>query len=330
MEHVRLGNTGLRVSRVCLGTMTFGLQCDEDESRAILDRAADGGVTFLDTADVYPVGGSLDTVGRTEEILGRWLRGRRDEFVLASKCFGRMGPAPWQQGNSRKHILDAVEGSLRRLDTDYLDLYQLHNHDPRTPLEETLEAMDTLVRSGKVRYIGVSNWLAWHLALALGRSEARGLAQFVSIQPRYNLLFREFERELFPLCTAEDIGVIPYNPIAGGMLSGKHAAATGPTEGTRFTLGNAAERYQDRYWNDRAFATVEELRGVADEAGMSLARLAVAWVMANPVVTAPIIGASRPEQLDDTLAAVDVELDEDLLERLDELTVAYRFGDAER
>ncbi len=330
MEHVLLGRTGLRVSRVCLGTMTFGLQCDEDESRAILDRAADGGVTFLDTADVYPVGGSLDTVGRTEEILGRWLRGRRDDYVVATKCFGRMGAAPWKQGNSRKHILDAVDESLRRLDTEYIDLYQLHGPDPRTPLEETLEAMDTLVRSGKVRYIGVSNWLAWQLALAVGRAEARSLAGFVSIQPRYNLLFREFERELFPLCEAEGIGVIPYNPIAGGMLSGKHVADSGPTEGTRFTLGGAAQRYQDRYWNDRAFATVDELRGVAAEAGIPLPTLAVAWVLANPVVTSPIIGASRPDQLDATLAAVDTELDADLLATLDELTVAYRFGDAAR
>lgn len=330
MEHVRLGSTGLRVSRVCLGTMTFGLQCEEDESRAILDRAADGGVTFLDTADVYPLGGSLATVGRTEEIVGRWLRGRRDDYIVATKCFGRTGEAPWQQGNSRKHILDAVEASLRRLDTEYIDLYQLHGPDKRTPLEETLEAMDTLVRSGKVRYIGVSNWLAWQLALALGRAEARSLAAFCSIQPRYNLLFREFERELFPLCEAEGIGVIPYNPIAGGMLSGKHVPDSGPTEGTRFALGNAAERYQNRYWNDRAFETVEALRGVAEEAGMPLPTLAVAWVLSNPVVTSPIIGASRPDQLDDTLAAVDVELDADLLATLDELTVAYRFGDAAR
>lgn len=330
MEHVRLGSTGLRVSRVCLGTMTFGLQCEEDESRAILDRAADSGVTFLDTADVYPLGGSLATGGRTEEIVGRWLRGRRDDYIVATKCFGRTGEAPWQQGNSRKHILDAVEASLRRLDTDYIDLYQLHGPDKRTPLEETLEAMDTLVRSGKVRYIGVSNWLAWQLALALGRSEARSLATFCSIQPRYNLLFREFERELFPLCEAEGIGVIPYNPIAGGMLSGKHVPDSGPTEGTRFTLANAAERYQNRYWNDRAFETVEALRGVAEEAGMPLPTLAVAWVLSNPVVTSPIIGASRPDQLDDTLAAVDIELDAGLLATLDELTVAYRFGDAAR
>jgi 1-deoxyxylulose-5-phosphate synthase len=202
VEHVQLGSTGLRVSRVCLGTMTFGLQCDEDESRAILDRAADGGVTFLDTADVYPVGGSLDTVGRTEEILGSLAAGTPRRLRRGDEVLRAHGPQAWKQGNSRKHILDAVEESLRRLDTDYIDLYQLHGPDPRTPLDETLEAMDSLVRSGKVRYIGVSNWLAWQLALAVGRAEARSLAGFVSIQPRYNLLFREFERELFPLCEA--------------------------------------------------------------------------------------------------------------------------------
>ena len=199
MEHTRQGNSGLKVSRLCLGTMTFGLQCDEPTSRAILDRAAAGGITFLDTADVYPLGGDLGTVGRTEEILGRWLEGRREQFVLATKCNMPVGPNPWDQGNSRRHILDAVEASLRRLRTDWIDLYQLHAYDRDTPVDETLDALDHLVSSGKVRYVGCSNWLAYQLARALGRSEARGWARFVSVQPRYNLLFREFERELFPL-----------------------------------------------------------------------------------------------------------------------------------
>lgn len=329
MEHVRLGTTGLQVSRICLGTMTFGGQCDEATSHAILDRAAEAGVTFLDAADAYPVGHPTK-LGRTEEILGGWLRGQRDDFILASKCSNPMGPAAWQRGNSRKHILDAVDASLRRLDTDYIDLYQLHGPDPGTPLDETLDAMDAVVRAGKVRYIGVSNWLAWQLALALGRAEARSLTRFVAIQPRYNLLFREFERELFPLCESEGLGVIPYNPIAGGMLSGKHVAGTAPTEGTRFTMGTAAERYQNRYWHDRAFTTVEALRHVAHDAGLALPTLAVAWVLANPVITAPILGASHPAQLDETLAAVDVTLEPDLLQTLDDLTVAFRYGDAER
>ncbi|HEX3813608.1 MAG TPA: aldo/keto reductase [Mycobacteriales bacterium] len=329
MEHVRLGRTGLQVSSLCLGTMTFGLQCDEPTSVTIMDAAFDGGITFFDAADVYPLGGGLETVGRTEEIIGRWLRGRRDDIVLATKCRGAMGPNPWQQGNSRKHILDAVEGSLRRLQTDYIDLYQLHGTDPETPIDETLGALDDLVRAGKVRYVGCSNFLAYQVARAVGRSEALGVARFDSVQPRYNLLFRQIERELLPLCGEENIGVIPYNPIAGGMLSGKHRAGT-PTEGTRFTLGSAAGTYQGRYWNDAAFDTVEQLRPLAAEAGMSLVQLAVAWVLANPAVTAPIVGASRPEQLADSIRAAESSLPADLLERLDELTRSYRYGDAAR
>lgn len=329
MKHVNFGSTGLKVSQFCLGTMTFGLQCDVPTSHAILNHAVEKGITFLDLADVYPVGGTLETVGRTEEIVGEWMRGRRDEFVIATKCNGPMGAQPWNRGNSRKHILDAVDASLTRLNTDYIDLYQLHGTDEDTPLDETLEALNHLLVSGKVRYVGVSNWLAWHLALALGRADALKVTRLASIQPRYNLLFREFERELFPLCESEGIAVIPYNPIAGGMLSGKHVSGA-PPEGTRFTLGNAAWRYQERYWHDRVFDTVEQIRGVADEAGIPMATLAVAWVMANPVVTAPILGASRPEQLDATIAAADVTLDNDVLTRLDELTVAYRFGDADR
>jgi 1-deoxyxylulose-5-phosphate synthase len=330
MQHVPLGNTGLRVSRICLGTMTFGLQVDEEKSCAILDHAADQGVTFLDTADVYPLGGDLETAGKTEKILGRWLKGKRSDFVVATKCFAPMGRNAWDMGNSRRHILDAIDASLRRLKTDFVDLYQLHFDDPGVPLDETLEALDTVVRAGKVRYIGCSNFLAYRLARALGRSEARGLARFVSVQPRYNLLFREFERELFPLCLDEGVGVIPYNPIAGGMLSGKHDRTQAPDEGTRFTLGNAAQTYQDRYWHDNVFDTVDELIKIADDAGMPLPTLAVAWTLANPAITAPIVGASRPEQLDATLAAVDVQLDPDLLARLNDVTAQYRRGDAPR
>jgi len=331
MRHTKLGRTGLTVSRLCLGTMTFGLQCDEATSFAILDDAFDAGITFLDTADVYPLGGGLDTVGRTEEIIGAWMRNgrRRDDVVLATKCFGPMGPNPWDAGNSRKHVMAAIDESLRRLGTDYVDLYQLHFFDGGTPIDETLGALGDLVRVGKVRYVGCSNFLAYQLARAIGRSEARDLVRFESVQPRYNLLFREFERELFPLCADERIGVIPYNPIAGGMLSGKHAPGA-PTDGTRFTLGNASRTYQDRYWHDREFATVDALKALADAAGMSLVTLAVAWVLANPVITSPIIGASRPEQLVDSLAALDVELDADLLAQCNDLTAEYRRGDAAR
>jgi aryl-alcohol dehydrogenase (NADP+) len=330
MNHVHLGRTGLLVSELCLGTMTFGLQCDEPTSVAILDRAAEGGITFIDTADVYPLGGGLPTVGRTEEILGAWLRGKRDRFIVATKCFGRTGPAPWEQGNSRKHILEAVEASLRRLGTDYIDLYQLHGPDPGTPIDETVAALDDLVRSGKVRYVGCSNFLAYQVARALGRSEARSVVRFDSVQPRYNLLFRQIERELVPLCEEEGLGIIPYNPIAGGLLSGKHNPSAPPPEGSRFTLGTAAGIYQGRYWHDQEFATVEELRKVAEREGVSLVTLSVAWVLANAAVTAPIIGASRPGQLDDSLAAVDFAMTSALKAELDELTRPYRYGDAAR
>ena len=332
MEHVRFGRTGLQVSRLCLGTMTFGLQCDELTSVAILDRAAEAGITFLDTADVYPLGGGLGHAGATEQIIGRWLQaapGRREDVVLASKCFGAMGERPWQKGNSRKHIVEAVEASLRRLQTDYLDLYQLHGPDPDTPIDETLSALDDLVRAGKVRYVGASNFLAYQIARALGRSEARGLVRFESVQPRYNLLFRQIERELLPLCAEDQLAVIPYNPIAGGMLSGKHQPGT-PTEGSRFTLGTAGSMYQQRYWHDEVFDDVEAIKAIAADAGLSMVTLAVAWVLANPVVTSPIIGASRPDQLADSVAAAEVALDPAIKTQLDDLTAKYRLGDAAR
>ena len=330
MQHVRFGNTGLQVSRLCLGTMTFGLQCDEATSRVILDRAAAGGITFLDAADVYPVGGGFQTAGRTEEIVGRWLEGRRHEFIVATKCGGAMSERPWDRGTSRKHVLDAIDASLRRLRTDYVDLYQLHHPDPETPIEESLRALDDVVRAGKVRYVGCSNFPAYQLARALGRSELLGVGRFDTVQPRYNLLFRQIERDLLPLCREEALAVIPYNPLAGGLLSGKHRRETGPTPGTRFTLGNAASRYQDRYWHEREFATVEALRPLAAEAGLSPAQLALAWTLAEPAITAPIVGASRPEQLDDAIAAVEKPLDAALKARLDELTVEYRWGDDPR
>jgi aryl-alcohol dehydrogenase (NADP+) len=310
--------------------MTFGLQVDEDGSRAILDHADTKGITFLDAADAYPLGGDLTTVGRTEEILGRWLAGRREQFVVATKCFAPMGPKPWDAGNSRRHIMDAVDASLRRLQTDFIDLYQLHFDDRNVPIEESLRALDDLVRAGKVRYVGCSNYLAYRLAQALGKSDALGLARFDSVQPRYNLIFREFERELFPLCLDEGVGVIPYNPIAGGLLSGKHDRSKPPEEGTRFTLGTAGSMYQDRYWHDNVFDTVDALAKVADSAGIPLPTLAVAWTLANPAITSPIVGASRPEQLDATCAAVDTELEPDLLATLNELTAPYRRGDAPR
>jgi aryl-alcohol dehydrogenase (NADP+) len=330
MDHVRLGRTGLKVSRLCLGTMTFGLQCDEATSVAILDRAAEGGVDFIDTSDVYPLGGDLTTQGRTEDILGRWLTGRRDRFVVATKCFGRTGPAPFDSGNSRKHIFEAIEASLRRLQTDYIDLYQLHGFDPDTPIDETLGALNDLVSQGKVRYIGCSNFLTYQLVRAIGRSETNGLARFDSVQPRYNLLFRQIEREMLPFCAEEGVGVISYNPIAGGLLSGKHDRQAPPPTGSRFTLGHAGATYQNRYWHDREFDTVDRLTSLAKEADVSLVTLAVAWVLSNKAITAPIIGASRPDQLDSSLEAAQYVLDDELKARFDEVTHDYRMGDAPR
>jgi aryl-alcohol dehydrogenase (NADP+) len=318
MEHARLGRSGLQVSRLCLGTMTFGLQSDESTAFAILDRAAEGGIDFLDTSDAYPLGGELSTRGITEEILGRWLHGKRDRFIVATKCFAPTGPAPFDGGNSRKHIMSAVEASLRRLQTDYIDLYQLHGYDRNTPIDETLGALDDLVHQGKV------------LVRAVGRSETLGLARFDSVQPRYNLLFRQIEREMLPFCAEDGVGVIPYNPIAGGLLSGKHERSAPPGEGTRFTLGTAGGMYQQRYWHDTEFDTVDQLGQFAKQAGLSLVTMAVAWVLANPAITAPIIGASRPDQLDASVAATGLTLDADLKQQLDELTHQYRMGDAPR
>jgi len=330
MQHTKFGRTGLRVSRLCLGTMTFGLQCDEAESHAIMDAAAEGGIDFFDAADVYPLGGGRSTAGRTEEIVGGWLKGKRASFIVATKCVGQMGPKPWDQGMSRKHILDAIEGSLRRLKTDYVDVYQLHSYDPATPIDEALEALDAVVRSGKARYVGVSNWLAHRVARALGRSELKGLARIDSVQPRYNMLFRTFERDLLPLCEEEGVAVIPYNPIAGGLLSGKHDRGAPPPDG-RFQLGNAGARYQERYWHDREFDTVDALRGLSNEAGMSMASMAVSWVLSNPAITAPIVGASKPEQLKDSLDAAERgPLPADLKAKLDDITNEWRAVDAER
>jgi 1-deoxyxylulose-5-phosphate synthase len=330
MDHVRLGRSGLQVSRLCLGTMTFGLQSDEATAIAIMDRAAEGGVDFLDSSDAYPLGGDLASRGLTEEIIGRWLRGKRDRFIIATKCFAPTGPAPFDAGNSRKHIMSAVEASLRRLQTDYIDLYQLHGYDQATPIDETLGALDDLVHSGKVRYIGCSNFLTYQLVRAIGRSETLRLARFDSVQPRYNLLFRQIEREMLPFCEEDGVGVIPYNPLAGGLLSGKHDASAPPPDGGRFALGWAGQIYQERYWHEPAFQTVEAIRKLADQAGISLVTLAIGWVLANKAITAPIIGASRPDQLDASLAAATYALDSDLKRQLDELTHEYRLGDAVR
>jgi aryl-alcohol dehydrogenase-like predicted oxidoreductase len=320
VETRKLGRTGLRVPVLCLGTMTFGLQCDRDASFAILDRALEGGLDFLDTADVYPLGGGLDTVGRTEEILGEWMRERgvRERIVLATKCCGPMGKGPNEAGLSRQHIVAAAEASLRRLRTDWIDLYQSHAFDGATPIEETLRAFDDLVRAGKVRYIGCSNYPAWRLAGALRAADRLGVAGYGSVQPRYNLLYREIETELLPLCRAEGLGVLVYNPLAGGFLSGKHTEGAEPEAGGRFTLGTAAGIYRHRYWQEAQFRVVERLAKECEARGVSLVSAAVAWVLGQEGVTSAIIGASRPAQLDASLAAAALKLDPELKKLLDD------------
>jgi len=305
-----MGRTGLKVSEICLGTMTFGHQCDERTSFAILNQATAAGVTFIDTADAYPVPPTPETAGRTEEIIGAWLKGKRDNFVLATKCRIRVGHGPNDEGLSRKHILKAAEASLRRLRTDYIDLYQAHSFDPETPQEETLRAFDDLVRQGKVRYVGCSNFAAWQLALALGLSDRLGLARYDCLQPRYNLLYRDIEAELLPLCRDQGLGVIAYNPLAGGFLSGKYRSPEELPLGTRFTLGKTGELYRERYWHQSQFQAVEQLQNFFAARGKALVTAAVAWVLAQPGITSAIIGASKPEQLEESLAAATFTLDE--------------------
>ncbi len=323
MEARRLGNSGLIVSSLGLGTMTFGLQADRTASFAILDKAFAAGVTLIDTADVYPLGRTNAEFGATEEILGEWLRSKRHEVVLATKCHGAMGPGPNDRGLGRRHIMSAVEASLRRLKTDHIDLYQAHQFDDGTPLEETLRAFDDLVRQGKVRYVGVSNWPAYQVQRALSVADRRGLDPIVSVQPRYNLLYRAIETELVPACREAGVGIIVYNPMAGGFLSGRYRPGQAVEEGTRFALGGIArpgERYRGRYWHDAAFAAAAALRAFCNLRGLEMATTAVRWTIQQPGITAALIGASRPEQLDLSLkAAAGPPLSAEDLRELDDL-----------
>ena len=322
MKLKRLGGTGLHVSEICLGTMTFGVQADEATAFQIMDVADQGGVTFFDTADVYPLGADLNEVGTTEVVVGKWLRERhaRDRIVLATKCAGAMGPGRNDRGLSRKHILDACEQSLRRLNTDYIDLYQVHFADPETPIEETMEALDSLVRAGKVRYVGCSNFAAWQLADAYWTSKLGGLASFVSVQPRYNILFRMIEDELLPFCQAHNIGVIVYNPLAGGMLTGRYRETNREVEqGTRFSIKNSGDLYRRRYWKDAAFEAVDQLSQFFEPRKKNLTHVALAWVLAQPTVTSAIVGASKPAQLRESLQGTSLVLDEEELQACNEI-----------
>jgi 1-deoxyxylulose-5-phosphate synthase len=321
MKTKQMGRTGLKVSEICLGTMTFGLQCDEPTSVAIMDTAAEFGIDFFDTSDAYPIGGNLTTVGRTEEIIGRWLKGRRQQIVLATKCFAATGKAPNQAGLSRKHIFEAVEGSLRRLQTDYIDLYQTHFPDPSVPIDETMRALDDLVHQGKVRYLGCSNYPTWMLANALWTADKHDLARYDCVQPRYNLLFREIEHELLPLCSFHGVGVIAYNPLAGGFLSGKYKPDAAPPSNARFGFlsGRTRNIYHGRYWHDPQFEAVEHLKEFFASRNRSVVQAAIAWVLAQPVITSAIVGASSATQLRESLPATEITLDSEEMEACNEV-----------
>ena len=310
MRYRNLGRTGVKVSELCLGTMIYGQQVDEAASTKIIQRAVDSGINFIDTADIYVYGAS-------EEIVGRAIRGMRDEIVLATKVRNMMGPGPNDVGLSRKHIMQAVDASLKRLGTDYIDLYQLHQVDPSTPLKETLVALNDLVRIGKVNYIGCSNFPAWFLEKALRLCEVDNLEAFVSVQPRYNIVDRDIERELLPLCGEEGIGVIPYSPLAGGFLTGKYRPGKPPPVGSR---GQLRPDFMKRSMTQNNQAILEELDRISAETGMSISQLSLAWLLANPLVTAPIIGASSLEQLEANLDVINHQVPPEALKRIDEIS----------
>jgi aryl-alcohol dehydrogenase (NADP+) len=319
MRWKNFGASGLKVTELCLGTMTLAGQADPKTSFAILDAAFEGGIRFFDTADCYPIPLKLETAGDSEALVGRWARERgvRDQLVIATKAYFPMGDLPIQRGNSRLHLVRACEASLKRLRTDRIDLYQCHGWDESVPLEETLRALDDLRREGKILYTGISNVRAHEVAATIVEASRLGLSGFDGLQPRYNIIQREAEESLFPLARRFGLGVMVYNPIAGGLLSGKHPPGADPAAGTRFAMEGIGEVYRRRYWDEEYLAAAQGLKREADGHGISLVTAAVAWVLGNSDVSSAIVGASRPEQLADALAATRVELPAALRERLD-------------
>jgi len=322
MKHKRLGKHGVKVSEFCLGTMIYGSQVDESAAIKIIERAVDLGINFIDTANTY-------NGGKTEEILGKAIKGMREDLVIATKVRHRMGPGPNDEGLSRKHILHAIEESLRRLGTDYIDIYYVHrpsnadgegfSSEKPVPMEETLSTLTDLVRSGKVRYLGCSNFPAWLLCKSLWTSDVHGFESYAVIQPRYNLFEREIEREIIPLCLDQDIGIVPYSPLAGGALTGKYRAGSPPPLGSR---GVIDPTYIMRHrWDDPAnLAILTGLEELCKELGRPMAQVALAWMLANPAITAPIIGASSLQQLEDNVAASEFSLSKADLERIDRIS----------
>lgn len=315
MDYVRLGKTGLKVSRICLGTMTYGSSkwrdwvLDEQQARPFYKRALEKGINFFDTADMYSLGAS-------EEVTGRALRdfAKRDEVVVATKVFNRMGPDPNAAGLSRKHILASIDASLRRLGMDYVDLYQIHRWDPETPIEETMQALNDVVRAGKARYIGASSMYAWQFMKSLAVSDRHGWARFDSMQNHYNLVYREEEREMIPLCIDQGVGVIPWSPLARGFLSGNRTK----DKGGATTRSKSDEFAHSMYYQEDDFSVVDRLKTVATQVGTTLPQAALAWLLSKPGLTAPIVGASKPEHLDQAIDAVSIRLTPEQVKMLEE------------
>jgi aryl-alcohol dehydrogenase-like predicted oxidoreductase len=314
MEYRRLGRTGLKVAPLCLGTMQWGWSADEAASFDVMDAYIEAGGNFIDTADVYSRWVEGNDGGVSEEIIGRWMkaRGNRHQIVIATKVRGRMGTGPNDEGLSRQHIIQAVEASLRRLQVEAIDLYQAHAVDRQTPIDETLRAFDDLVRAGKVRYVGASNYVAWELMESLWSADKHGTARYDSLQPHYNLAYRpEFERELKAVCEKYQIGVIPYSPLGGGFLTGKYKRG----EATTSVRSDGVKR---RYFNDYGWGVLDALHMVAGEQNSTPTAIALAWLLAQPVITSPIIGANSRDQLQDSLAALNITLTTDQITRLNE------------
>ncbi len=317
MEYVNLGHTGLKVSRLCLGMMTYGSRAwrewvlPEDEGRPFVRQALEMGINFFDTADVY-------SLGVSEEVTGRALRdfAQRDEVVLATKVFSAMGDKPNQRGLSRKHILSAIDASLQRLGTDYVDLYQIHRWDDETPIEETMEALNDVVRAGKARYIGASSMYAWQFATALDLADRRGWSNFVAMQNHYNLTYREEEREMLPLCRARGIGVIPWSPMARGFLTRK--PVRDPQQAGETSRARTDKFAHGLYYRDNDFDVAQRLSELSEKRGLPMAQIALAWMLHKPGITAPIIGASKPGHLEDAVGALEVKLSSDEMRFLEE------------
>ena len=312
MRYARLGSTGMKVSRVCLGTNMYGAgYVDDKRALSVINEAHEQGINFIDSADAYHS-------GLSEHVVGKAVKGRRHEFVVATKGFVPTGPGVNERGLSRKHILDAVEGSLHRLDTDYIDLYYVHYWDPETPIEETLTTLDNLIRQGKIRYIGCSNFAAWQLCRALWVSDKLGLERFNAVQPEYNFSRRETEQELFPLCQDQQVAVMPYQLLMGGVLTGAYDRKVEAPSDSHMASRHAG-RAKTTYWNDVNFDKTDKLKAIGKELGYEPTQLVMAWALSNPVITSVIVGSSRPEQIVKNAAAVEIELPLEIVEQLDSL-----------